>query len=121
MGNYYIYVDDVREDNGWFKKHLEKDSYIPIVCKTYESTVQQLEEILRTEPQANIFLDLDHDLGELEWLEGGIPVEVTGIDICSYVIENGIKLSGFRIHSTNRLGKIRMRQILGKVGYKEYF
>lgn len=119
--DYYIYVDDIREDDRWFNSHFSRKDYIPIICTSYQSTIDTIERILRENPDANIFLDLDHDLGELEMLAYGTTNEKTGYDICMYVIENEIQLTGFHIHSMNPVGARRMSDVLLRAGYTEYF
>ena len=119
--NYYIYVDDIRKDYTWFNSHFSRKYYTPIICTSYQSTIDTIEKILRENPNANIFLDLDHDLGDLEILTHGTTSEKTGYDICMYVIKNKIQLTGFHIHSMNPVGATRMNDTLVRAGYVRYF
>lgn len=119
--NYYIYVDDIRKDDRWFNSHLSRENYVPTICTSYQSTIDTIEGILREIPDANIFLDLDHDLGGLEMLADGTMNEKTGYDICMYIIQNQINLIGFHIHSMNPVGAKRMNDALIEAGYTRYF
>lgn len=51
----------------------------------------------------------------------GTTNEKTGYDICMYVIENEIQLTGFHIHSMNPVGARRMSDALLRAGYTERF
>lgn len=48
--DYYIYVDDIREDDRWFNSHFSREDYIPITCTSYQSTIDTIERILRENP-----------------------------------------------------------------------
>lgn len=115
--NIYIYVDDIREDDTFFKMlhnytHME---WIPIICRSAEEAIFFLNYY--NEEFYNVIIDLDHDLGEGNEIDDSIAL--SGYDICKYIIENQIPLVGFHIHSMNPVGVMNMRQLLTHYGYKE--
>ena len=111
--NIYIYLDDVREDDNWFNSHLDRRLWHPMVARTYNEVVDLLEMCRDDE----VILDLDHDLGETE--DGYNEEERTGYDVCKFVVESGIGLVGYHIHSMNPVGARRMRELLDEFGYRE--
>ena len=117
MINIYIYVDDIREDDTFFKTlhnytHME---WIPIICRSAEEAICFL--YYHNEECYNIIIDLDHDLGEGHEMDDSLAL--SGYDICKYIVENQISLMGFHIHSMNPVGVANMRQLLTHYGYKE--
>ena len=111
--NVYIYLDDVREDDSWFNAHLDRRLWHPMVARTYDEVVDLLEMCRDDE----VILDLDHDLGETE--DGYNEEERTGYDVCRFVVESGIELVGYHIHSMNPVGARHMRELLDDFGYRE--
>jgi len=115
--NIYIYVDDIREDDTFFKMlrnytHME---WIPITCRSTEEAIFFLNYY--NEEFYNVIIDLDHDLGEGNEMDDGIAP--SGYDICKYIVENQIPMLGFHIHSQNVVGAFNMRQLLTHYGYRE--
>ena len=106
----YIYVDDIRDDD-YFYNHYLSPEWRPIICRNYGLAVQALTQHLTDE----IFIDLDHDLGF-----DNDNCEYSGYDICKFIIQHQIPLTGFHIHSMNPVGAQNMRQLLTHYGYKEY-
>lgn len=111
--NYYIYVDDIREDDTWYRQNLAGHDWLPYICRDY----QQAIDMLGVTDINDVIIDLDHDLGETE--NGYNELTQTGYDICKYIVENHIPLVGFHIHSMNPVGAANMRQLLTRYGYKE--
>lgn len=107
--NYYIYLDDIRKDDSFFKKHFNRNEWFPIVVRNYEDAVWAIDEI----EYGKIFLDLDHDLG----LDG--DEELNGYDFCKHVIHNKIPPYKFHIHSMNSVGANNIRQLLSHYGWEE--
>lgn len=118
--NYYIYIDDIRNDDSWFAKTFDATIWRPFICRTYKSAIGVLNWISGCYPEAGIVIDLDHDLGELQEMCGEVVDERTGYDICKFIVEHKIPLVGFHIHSMNPVGAENMRQILTHYGYKEF-
>ena len=116
--NYYFYIDDVREDDTWFRQHLNTENWIPCIIHTYNEAIRILDHMrdYMTEDEI-LILDLDHDLGETE--EGYNKHEKTGYDICKWMVENRFPTCYFHIHSQNVVGATNMRQLLTRYGYKE--
>lgn len=114
---HYIYVDDIRDDDIWFNRHLSNRTWYPHLCRTYQQTIDLITAILYSGETAQFFLDLDHDLGEGNENE----LEPSGYEICKWIVENQIPLVGFHIHSQNAVGAANMRQLLTHYGYKELF
>ena len=117
MINIYIYVDDIREDDTFFKTlynytHME---WIPIICHSAEEAIFFLNYY--NEEFYNVIIDLDHDLGEGYEMDNSLVS--SGYDICKYIVENQISLMGFHIHSMNPVGVANMRQLLTHYGYRE--
>ena len=117
--NYYIYIDDIREDSRWFNTHLDGEIWTPFIARSYEDAIDFLIQIRDSEAEA--ILDLDHDLGELEEMSGEPFNGLSGYDICKYIVEHHYPLVGFHIHSMNPVGAQNMRQILTHAGYEELF
>ena len=122
--NYYIYLDDVREDDTWFRQnqnlleHLSIGNWIPYVVRSYEEAIHILEH-LHHDMLGNdtLIIDLDHDLGETE--DGYNELARTGYDVCKWIIERNFHHLYFHIHSMNPVGATNMRQLLTHYGYKE--
>lgn len=112
--NHYIYIDDNREDNTWFNQHLSRAEWYSYICRNYEQTIYFINFIRENDIDAHFFLDLDHDLGEID-----DSLAPSGYDICKWVVENHIPLVGFHIHSMNPVGRENMRQLLTHYGYRE--
>ena len=111
--NIYIYVDDIREDDTFFKTlynytHME---WIPIICRSAEEAIFFLNYY--NEEFYNVIIDFDHDLGMND------DIAPSGYDICKYIVENQIPMLGFHIHSMNPVGVANMRQLLTHYGYRE--
>ena len=114
--NYYIYLDDIREDDTWFNTHLQRDEWEPRICRNYlEATALMGANVLVDGENATMIIDLDHDLGEGNENE----LEPSGYEVCKWIVENHIPLIGFHIHSMNPVGAANMRQLLTHYGYKE--
>ena len=111
--NYYIYVDDIREDDTWYRQNLAGHNWLPYICYNY----QQVIDMLGCADVNDIIIDLDHDLGEGNEMDDSLAP--SGYDICKYIVENQIPLVGFHIHSMNPVGAANMRQLLTHYGYKE--
>lgn len=116
--NIYIYVDDIRDDDTFFN-HLplyENEHWDPIICRDAYDATSWLEFY---NGRANIIIDLDHDLGEGNELDD--TRTPNGYDICKKIVEWGIPLIGFHIHSMNPVGSANMRQLLTHYGYREIY
>ena len=116
MNDVYLYVDDIREDDTWFRHHLNANMWTPIICRTFEEAIGWLEFYNR---HANIIIDLDHDLGEGNGIDDSHAP--SGYDICKWIVENRILLMGFHIHSLNVVGAANMRQLLRRYNYEEFY
>ena len=116
--NYYIYLDDVRDDDTWFRQHLNTEHWVPCVVRNYDEVIHVLNHMhdYMTENEV-LILDLDHDLGEEE--EGYNEFSRTGYDVCKWMVETGFPTCYFHIHSQNAVGAANMRQLLTHYGYKE--
>lgn len=115
--NIYIYVDDIREDDTFFKylrTHTKMD-WIPFICRSAEEAIFFLNYY--NDSSNYLFIDLDHDLGEGHEMNDSFAS--SGYDICKWIIKNQISLVGFHIHSMNPVGSANMRQLLTHYGYKE--
>lgn len=111
--NYYIYLDDVRENDRYFNQHFRREDWLPVVVRNYDEAVKTISEI---RDSGKIFLDLDHDLG----FDNNNDRAPTGYDFCKYIVQEDIKICGFHIHSMNPVGAANMRQLLSHYGYKEF-
>ena len=85
-----------------------------ILCRTAAEAIGFLKYYRNN---ANIIIDLDHDLGEGHEMDNNLVA--SGYDICKYIVEHQIPLVGFHIHSINPSGSFNMRQLLTHYGYKE--
>jgi hypothetical protein len=121
--NYYLYIDDIREDLS-FSDNLplvNGHHWDLIILRSYRQVIDFFVSLCY-HCEDNIFLDLDHDLGDLDIdNDGEMNLNApTGYDICKYIVEHQIPLVGFHIHSMNPVGVQNMRQLLTHYGYKEY-
>lgn len=104
MHRVYIFVDDERN-----LPPATADSNIDfVVCRSYADAISTIQTC--RDNQCEMWLDLDHDLGE----------EKTGYDICKYVVENQIPLLGYSLHTMNPVGKQNMDQLLSHYGYARF-
>jgi hypothetical protein len=110
--NTYIYIDDVRKDYRWLYSHFNPKDWVIVLCHNYFEAVAALQRAKRESDYTVV--DLDHDLGLDE-----VNSELSGYDICKYIVENNIPLFGFLIHSMNPVGSERMRNLLNDYGYEE--
>ena len=109
--NYYIYLDDIREDDSYFNKNFSRKEWIPFIVRNYCEAVEIIEKFFLDD---KIFLDLDHDLGFDNDNE-----ELNGYDLCKYIIQKNISPYKFHIHSMNPVGAMNMRQLLTHYGWEE--
>ena len=114
--NIYIYVDDIREVDTFFKtlNKYTNMKWQPIICRSAKEAIFFLNYYNN---EASIIIDLDHDLGEGHEIDD--KMVANGYDICKWIVENQIPLVGFHIHSMNSVGAANMRQLLTHYGYKE--
>lgn len=108
--NYFLYIDDIREDDRFYRSLNGASQYEPHIIRNYDEAI----EFFIAHPDSAYILDLDHDLGF-----DNDNVERNGYDICKYVIEYGIPVIAFHIHSMNPVGAANMRQILTHYGIRE--
>lgn len=94
----WIYLDDERS------RPLGRDILIP----DYDSVIN-LINIFNTE-NVEFAIDFDHDLGDPYF---------SGYSVAKYIVENGIPMCGFHIHSANPIGAKNIRQLLTHYGYRE--
>ena len=114
--NIYIYVDDIREDDTFFKRLISYTNmqWIPLLCRSAMEAIYFLDYY---KDEASIVIDLDHDLGEGNEMDDTLVP--SGYDICKHIVENQIPMLGFHIHSMNPVGVDNMRQLLTHYGYRE--
>ena len=113
--NHYIYLDDIRDDDTWFRRNLSIKEWTPHIVRTVEQAEMLIRAILYSGESASFILDLDHDLGEGNENE----LEPSGYELCKWIVKNQIPLVGFHLHSMNPVGLANMRQLLTHYGYKE--
>ena len=46
--NYYIYLDDAREDDTWFRQHLNTEHWVPCVVRSYEEVIHGKNKLRRS-------------------------------------------------------------------------
>ena len=108
--NYFLYIDDIREDDHFYRSLTVASQYEPHIIRNYDEAI----EFFIAHSDSAYILDLDHDLGF-----DNDSVERNGYGICKYVIEHGIPVVAFHIHSMNPVGVTNMRQILTHYGIRE--
>lgn len=115
--NIYIYVDDIRDDDTFFKylHNYSQMEWIPIICRSAKEAIFFLNYY--NDNSHSVIIDLDHDLGEGHEIDDSLAP--SGYDICKWIVESHISLAGFHIHSMNPVGAANMRQLLTHYGYKE--
>lgn len=98
----YIFVDDVRNPIDIYAT-TKPEEYI--IARTYNEAIT----LLNTYKKEEIYISLDHDLGE----------EKTGYDIAKYIVEHQFPQLYFFVHSANPVGRDNINQLLLHYGYEE--
>ena len=96
----YLFIDDIRNHYDYVK--TQKGDLL-VVARTYNAAIHALNEL-----QFN-YIFFDNDLGE----------DKEGYDVAKYIVENNIKIDGFKIQSMNPVGVKNIRDLLTHYGYKE--
>ena len=96
----YIYVDDVREPSRM------KYAAEAIVARNYEQAIKLIDECMSRNEM--IYLDLDHDLGEVK----------SGYDIAKYIVEKQYMQCVFNVHSFNPVGTRNIIELVKHYGYE---
>lgn len=104
MSAFYIYVDDIRKC-----PYHEDDRFIIFTARTYNAAIEVID-YCSSFKNAEIYIDLDHDLGE----------EKSGYDICKYIVENQIPITKYTVHSMNLIGKWNIHQLMEHYGYRRF-
>ena len=102
MSTFYIYVDDIRKC-----PYSEDDRFIIFTARTYSAAIEIID-YCSSFKNTEIYIDLDHDLGE----------EKSGYDICKYIVEKQIPIAGYAIHSMNPIGVFNIHQLMDHYGYR---
>ena len=103
MSAFYIYVDDIRKC-----PYSNDDRFIIFTARTYNAAIEVID-YCSSFKNAEIYIDLDHDLGE----------EKSGYDIAKYIVENQILITKYTVHSMNPIGVFNINQLLQHYGYKK--
>ena len=104
MYKYGLWLDDERQPS---RKFLDKvETYF--VAESYEDAIFYLANFTDEDNYEDVFVSFDHDLGE----------EKTGYDFAKYLLEHGITIGAFTIHSMNPVGANNIHQLLTHYGYK---
>lgn len=96
---FFLFVDDERNPPNL--------PFNPEVSIVIVRNYKQATTFLWHHRDGNVFISLDHDLGE----------EKTGYDICKFIIENEIPLLGVILHTMNPVGRQNMKHLLTHYGY----
>ena len=93
----FLFIDDLRTP-------AEYTNFKIYIARTYDEAIKAL----------NIYtfdiISFDHDIG----------IGPTGYDIAKYIVENNIRIKdGFKVHSSNPVGRYNISQLLIHYGYKE--
>lgn len=104
MNKFYIYVDDIRKH----PNHIE-ENFITFTCRTYATAIEVINYCTSFK-DVEVYLDLDHDLGE----------EKSGYDIAKYIVENKISITGYKVHSMNSVGVWNIHQLMDHYGYGRF-
>lgn len=102
MWKYGLWLDDERQPSKKFLDQVEKY----FIAKSYEDAIFYLANLLGSEEE--LFVDFDHDLGEGK----------SGYDFAKYILEQGINIGGFTIHSMNPVGARNIYQLLTHYNYR---
>lgn len=102
--NFYIYVDDIR--NCPFNI---QENYVTFTCRDYAAAIEVIDYCISFK-DAEVYLDLDHDLGE----------EKSGYDIAKYIVENRISITSYKVHSMNSVGTWNIHQLMEHYGYRRF-
>lgn len=103
---FFIWVDDERLIN-MDAVNCAADYVKFYVCTSYSQAMERLQACAK-EPEAKIFISLDHDLGGPH----------TGYDIAKAIVESEYPVAGFNCHSMNPVGKMNIFKLLTHYGYK---
>ena len=101
---YGLWLDDEREPDKLFLGRVEK----VFVAKSYEDAIFYLANFREDERYEDLFVDFDHDLGE----------EKTGYDFAKFLLEKGVEIGGFSVHSMNPVGAKNICDLLSHYDYK---
>ena len=96
---FFLFVDDERNPPNL--------PFNPEVSTVIVRNYKQATTFLWHHRDGNVFISLDHDLGE----------EKTGYDICKFIVENEIPLLGAILHTMNPVGRQNMKHLLTHYGY----
>ena len=96
---FFLFVDDERNPPNL--------SFNPEVSTVIVRNYKQATDFLWHHRDGNVFISLDHDLGEAK----------TGYDIAKYIVSNHLPLLGFHLHTANPVGRQNMEQLLTHYGY----
>lgn len=105
MAKIFLWVDDERKNP--FENVPFCEGASTHTVRSYQATIEFLE---RCRDVHEVYIDLDHDLGE----------EKTGYDICKFIVSTNYPLIGFHLHTMNVVGRKNMEQLLTHYGYKNF-
>ncbi len=101
---YGLWLDDERKPSKNFCKIV--DTYY--VAKTYQDAIFYLANFNEDMRYEDLYISFDHDLGQ----------EKTGYDFAKFIVEKGIEIGAFSIHSMNPVGRHNIEHLLTHYGYK---
>ncbi len=101
---YGLWLDDEREPDKLFLSRVEN----VFVAESYEDAIFYLANFREDERYEDLFIDFDHDLGE----------EKTGYDFAKFLLEKGVEIGGFSVHSMNPVGAKNICDLLEHYDYK---
>lgn len=98
-----LFIDDIRNPFDYIDN---VDGVYVVIARNSHDALAALKEFTFD------IIFFDHDLGE----------DRTGYDIAKWIVENNIKIKqGFKIVSSNPVGRFNISQLLDRYGYQEIF
>ena len=96
-----LFIDDIRNPFDYIDN---VDGVYVVTARNSHDALEALKEF------AFDIVFFDHDLGE----------DRTGYDIAKWIVENNINIKqGFKIVSSNPVGRFNISQLLNRYGYQE--
>jgi hypothetical protein len=104
MQKYFIWLDDERPVPENIERHATAGEMEIVIFRNPSLCYAWLcENALGN----RVFISFDHDLGTAN----------TGYDLAKRIVEDGIPLAGYMVHSMNPVGAANIDQILSHYGY----
>ena len=103
MEKYFVWLDDERP----IPEHIIRRASDDMNFIKFKSAITCYHWLRDVASEGKVFISFDHDLG----------TDNTGYDLAKWIVENGIPLAGYSVHSMNPVGAANIHQLLDHYGY----